>query len=109
MKQRNNRETTEKQQRDNRETTEKQQRDSQLVMRLLRGLLLLFFCAASASAQAGTDVFARARRLVNDGDAKAGRALVDSALAAAVASDVSADTPLQGPVADVASTIDCHA
>jgi len=36
-------------------------------------------------AQSGTDVFARARRLVNDGDAKAGRALVDSALAAAPA------------------------
>ncbi|MBA4072472.1 MAG: hypothetical protein C0497_11640 [Gemmatimonas sp.] len=31
------------------------------------------------------DVFARARRLVNEGDARAGRALVDSALAAATA------------------------
>ena len=42
-------------------------------------------CVSSAVAQTGTDVFARARRLVNDGDAKAGRALVDSALAAAPA------------------------
>jgi cell division septation protein DedD len=47
-------------------------------------VFLLLFCAATAGAQ-GTDVFARARRLVNDGDAKAGRALVDSALAAAQA------------------------
>lgn len=54
-------------------------------MRFLRGFFLLAFCAASASAQAGTDVFARARRLVDQGDAKAGRALVDSALAAASA------------------------
>ena len=53
-------------------------------MRVMRGLLLLVFCATTAMAQ-GTDVFARARRLVNDGDAKAGRALVDSALAAAPA------------------------
>src|SRR5512133_2896355 len=69
----------------NRETTERQQRDYGLVMRFLWGFLLLSFCAASASAQAGTDVFARARRLVNEGDARAGRALVDSALAAATA------------------------
>lgn len=34
-------------------------------------------------AQGSGDVFARARRLVNDGDARAGRALVDSALSAA--------------------------
>ncbi len=54
-------------------------------MRFLRTLFLLGFCAASATAQTGSDVFARARRLVNDGDAKAGRALVDSALAAAPA------------------------
>lgn len=54
-------------------------------MRLLRVLLLLVLYAASSGAQGGTDVFARARRLVNDGDAKAGRALVDSALAAASA------------------------
>lgn len=46
---------------------------------------MLSFCAASASAQAGTAVFARARRLVDEGDAKAGRLLVDSALAAATA------------------------
>jgi cell division septation protein DedD len=55
------------------------------VIRFVRGFLLLAFCAASAAAQAGTDVFARARRLVDQGDAKAGRALVDSALAAASA------------------------
>jgi cell division septation protein DedD len=36
-----------------------------------------------ATAQTGGDVFARARRLVNDGNAAAGRVLVDSALAAA--------------------------
>ncbi len=54
-------------------------------MRFVRSLLLLSFFAASASAQAGADVFARARRLVDQGDAKAGRALVDSALAAASA------------------------
>ncbi len=55
------------------------------VMRILRVFLLLAMCTTSAAAQTGTDVFARARRLVNDGDAKAGRALVDSALAAAPA------------------------
>ena len=54
-------------------------------MRFLRGFLLISFCAATASAQAGTDVFARARRLVDEGDAKAGRVLVDSMLAAAMA------------------------
>ncbi len=54
-------------------------------MRFLRSFLLVSFCAASAWAQAGTDVFARARLLVNSGDARAGRALVDSALAAASA------------------------
>ncbi|MHB0962701.1 MAG: SPOR domain-containing protein [Gemmatimonadaceae bacterium] len=52
-------------------------------MRFLRSLVLLSFCAASVFAQAGADVFARARLLVNSGDARAGRALVDSALAAA--------------------------
>ncbi|MHB1096086.1 MAG: SPOR domain-containing protein [Gemmatimonadaceae bacterium] len=52
-------------------------------MRFLRSFLLLSFCAASVSAQAGADVFARARLLVNSGDARAGRALVDSALTAA--------------------------
>lgn len=51
-------------------------------MRVLRLFLLVVLCASSAVAQTGTEVFARARRLVNDGDAKAGRALVDSALAA---------------------------
>jgi cell division septation protein DedD len=40
------------------------------------------FGTATAVAQGG-DVFARARRLVNDGNAAAGRAVVDSALAAA--------------------------
>jgi hypothetical protein len=54
-------------------------------MRVLRVILALVFCASSALAQGEGDVFARARRLVNDGDAKAGRALVDSALAAAPA------------------------
>ncbi|MDP1890067.1 MAG: SPOR domain-containing protein [Gemmatimonadaceae bacterium] len=54
-------------------------------MRFLRLLLLLCVGATTVSAQAGTDVFARARRLVNEGDARAGRALVDSALAAATA------------------------
>lgn len=54
-------------------------------MRVLRVLVLVALWASSAVAQTGTDVFARARRLVNDGDAKAGRALVDSALAAAPA------------------------
>jgi tetratricopeptide (TPR) repeat protein len=54
-------------------------------MRFLRLLLLLGVGATTVSAQAGTDVFARARRLVNEGDAKAGRVLVDSALAAATA------------------------
>ena len=55
------------------------------MMRFLRSFLLVSFCAAGAWAQAGTDVFARARLLVNSGDARAGRALVDSALAAAAA------------------------
>jgi cell division septation protein DedD len=54
-------------------------------MRVLRAVLLLLLLSSSAGAQGGTDVFARARRLVNDGDAKAARALVDSALAAAPA------------------------
>lgn len=54
------------------------------LMRIFRALLLLICCAASGSAQGG-DAIARARRLVNDGDAAAGRALVDSALAAAPA------------------------
>lgn len=53
-------------------------------MRIVRVFLFLMCAAVSAAAQ-GTDVFQRARRLVNDGDAKAGRALVDSALAAAPA------------------------
>ena len=51
--------------------------------RILRIVVLLSVAAASASAQVSGDVFARARRLVNDGEARAGRALVDSALAAA--------------------------
>ncbi len=54
-------------------------------MRVFRVLFLSLICASAAAAQGGSDVFARARRLVNDGDAKAGRALVDSALAAAPA------------------------
>ncbi len=54
-------------------------------MRVFRAALILLFCATSAAAQVSTDIFARARRLVNDGDAKAGRALVDSVLAAASA------------------------
>jgi len=53
------------------------------MMRTLRVLLLLTFCAMPLAAQG--DVFARARTLVNNGDAKTGRALVDSALAAAPA------------------------
>jgi len=53
------------------------------VNRILRIVVLLSVAAASASAQVSGDVFARARRLVNDGEARAGRALVDSALAAA--------------------------
>lgn len=57
-------------------------------MRIVRVLLLLFVVAVSASAQSGADVFQRARRLVNDGDAKAGRVLVDSALAAAPAGSI---------------------
>lgn len=55
------------------------------MMRFLRFLALLCVGATTVSAQAGTDVFARARRAVNEGDARAGRALVDSALAAATA------------------------
>ena len=55
----------------------------QSAARLICGLLLVLACATSVAAQAGSDVFARARRLVNDGDAKAGRAVVDSALVAA--------------------------
>lgn len=54
-------------------------------MNSLRGILLLLFLPLALQAQAGTDVFARARRLVNDGDAKGGRTLVDSALSAAPA------------------------
>lgn len=53
-------------------------------MRILNILLLLFSLASSALAQGTGDAFARARRLVNDGEAKAGRAVVDSMLAAAV-------------------------
>jgi cell division septation protein DedD len=56
-----------------------------LVMRSFKVLVLLVACATSVLAQTGGDVLARARRLVNDGDAKAGRALVDSALTAAPA------------------------
>jgi len=52
-------------------------------MRILRALLLLIGLSTSLLAQGGGDVFARARRMVNDGDAKAGRALVDSMLAVA--------------------------
>ena len=47
-------------------------------------LLLLTFVAFPAFAQGAGDPFARARRLVNDGEAKAGRAVVDSMLAAAL-------------------------
>ena len=52
-------------------------------MRVLRAILPFFLCAGSLLAQGDPDVFARARTLVNNGDARAGRALVDSALAAA--------------------------
>lgn len=53
-------------------------------MRLLRLLFLTSLSAGTLFAQASGDVFARARRLVNDGDATAARTLVDSALAAAI-------------------------
>src|SRR5450830_1167834 len=46
-------------------------------------ILLLCFVSSAAFAQGAGDPFERARRLVNDGDAKAGRAVVDSMLAAA--------------------------
>ena len=50
-------------------------------MKTLRLLILLSLMAAgSALAQGSSDVFARARRMVNGGDARAGRALVDSML-----------------------------
>lgn len=54
-------------------------------MKALRALafLLALGYAGPAFSQGGVDAFARARRLVNDGDAKAGRAVVDSMLAAA--------------------------
>jgi cell division septation protein DedD len=52
-------------------------------MRLLRILLVVSLSSGALFAQVGGDVFARARRLVNDGDATAARALVDSARAAA--------------------------
>lgn len=59
--------------------------DGRREMKLLRLLLVLmgFIAAVPAFAQGTGDVFARARRLINDGDAKAGRAVVDSMLAAA--------------------------
>ncbi len=47
-------------------------------------LLFLFLIGGPAFAQGAPDPFARARRLVNDGEAKAGRAVVDSMLGAAV-------------------------
>jgi cell division septation protein DedD len=50
---------------------------------IFRLLVLCLVVASSAFGQGAPDVFARARRMVNDGDAKAGRVLVDSALAAA--------------------------
>jgi len=46
-------------------------------------ILLLLFASSAAFAQGAGDPFTRARRLVNDGDAKAGRAVVDSMLAVA--------------------------
>lgn len=54
-------------------------------MKALRALafLLALGYAGPAFSQGAGDPFARARRLVNDGDAKAGRAVVDSMLAAA--------------------------
>jgi cell division septation protein DedD len=52
-------------------------------MRFLRPIFALMLVVSSLSAQGSSDVFARARRLVNEGDAKAGRSLVDSMLAAA--------------------------
>lgn len=53
-------------------------------MRALNTFLLLTSVAFPAFAQGAGDPFARARRLVNDGEAKAGRAVVDSMLAAAL-------------------------
>ena len=51
---------------------------------VLKTLLLILLCwSSTALAQVAGDPFARARRLVNDGDAKMGRAVVDSMLAAA--------------------------
>jgi cell division septation protein DedD len=51
-------------------------------MRVLRAFLLLALLPLALTAQGG-DVIARARLLVNNGDAKAARVLIDSALAAA--------------------------
>jgi hypothetical protein len=47
-------------------------------------VVLALGCARPAFSQGAGDPFARARRLVNDGEAKAGRAVVDSMLAAAL-------------------------
>jgi len=52
-------------------------------MRILRAFLLLVGLSTSLLGQGSGDVFARARLMVNAGDAKAGRALVDSMLAIA--------------------------
>jgi len=50
---------------------------------LRTSFFLLILLSPPAFAQGTGDVFARARRLVNDGEAKAGRAVVDSMLGAA--------------------------
>ncbi len=57
------------------------------MMKTIRWVTCLILLAAGpAFAQESADVFARARRMVNEGDAKAGRALVDSMVAAAAPS-----------------------
>jgi cell division septation protein DedD len=53
-------------------------------MKTLRWVICVFVIAAApAHAQGAAEVFARARQMVNEGDAKAGRALVDSMVAVA--------------------------
>ena len=54
-------------------------------MRIFRAFLLLIGLSTSLLGQGSGDVFARARRMVNEGNARAGRALVDSMLAVAPA------------------------
>lgn len=52
-------------------------------MRFVKLIFLSFLVLATIAEAQDADVFARARRMVDTGDARAGRALVDSALAAA--------------------------